>query len=82
MAGTPKIGDTVGDFRLPGGHLDGDTFHRRDDTLCEQRGKPFSSPLADEGAHGGEVLRAEGRAAGGVVVDQRGSALPQAEYPA
>ncbi|MFJ3921598.1 peroxiredoxin [Streptomyces sp. NPDC090022] len=40
MAPTPKIGDTVADFRLPGGHLDGETFHRRDYTLCEQRGKP------------------------------------------
>ncbi|WP_282697887.1 peroxiredoxin [Streptomyces sp. CC208A] len=41
MAPTPKIGDIVGDFRLPGGHLDGETFHRRDYTLCEQRGKPL-----------------------------------------
>ncbi|MFE3582614.1 peroxiredoxin [Streptomyces vinaceus] len=41
MAHTPKIGDTVGDFQLPGGHLDGETFHRRDYTLCEQRGKPL-----------------------------------------
>lgn len=41
MANTPKIGDTVGDFRLPGGHLDGDTFHRTDYTLCEQRGQPL-----------------------------------------
>ncbi len=41
MPGIPQIGGTVGDFRLPGGHLDGDTFHRRDYTLCEQRGKPL-----------------------------------------
>ncbi|MEU3401011.1 redoxin domain-containing protein [Streptomyces filamentosus] len=31
----------VGDFRLPGGHLDGETFHRRDYTLFEQRGRPL-----------------------------------------
>ncbi|MFD8637675.1 peroxiredoxin [Streptomyces sp. NPDC059533] len=41
MAHTPRIGDTAGDFRLPGGHLDGETFHRRDYTLCEQRGNPL-----------------------------------------
>ncbi|MEV6678579.1 peroxiredoxin [Streptomyces erythrochromogenes] len=41
MANTPKIGDTVGDFRLPGGRLDGATFQRADYTLCEQRGKPL-----------------------------------------
>ncbi|MFD7557374.1 MULTISPECIES: peroxiredoxin [unclassified Streptomyces] len=41
MANTPKIGDTVGDFRLSGGHLDGETFHRADYTLSEQRGKPL-----------------------------------------
>ncbi|MFF8414588.1 peroxiredoxin [Streptomyces omiyaensis] len=41
MAPTPKIGDIVGDFRLPGGHLHGETFHRRDYILCEQRGKPL-----------------------------------------
>ncbi|MFF7300733.1 redoxin domain-containing protein [Streptomyces sp. NPDC008265] len=41
MAHAPKIGDTVGDFQLPGGHLDGETFHRRDYTLREQRGKPL-----------------------------------------
>ncbi|MFB6900573.1 peroxiredoxin [Streptomyces hydrogenans] len=41
MASTPEIGDIVGDFCLPGGHLDGETFHRRDYTLCEQRGKPL-----------------------------------------
>ncbi|MFE5773320.1 peroxiredoxin [Streptomyces sp. NPDC056485] len=41
MAHTPKIGDTVVDFRLPGGHLDGETFHRREYTLGEQRGKPL-----------------------------------------
>lgn len=41
MANTPKIGDIVGDFRLPGGHLVGDAFHRGNYTLCEQRGKPL-----------------------------------------
>ncbi|MEU9852696.1 peroxiredoxin [Streptomyces sp. NPDC047974] len=41
MASIPEIGDIVGDFCLPGGHLDGETFHRRDYTLCEQRGKPL-----------------------------------------
>ncbi|MEU8776540.1 peroxiredoxin [Streptomyces sp. NPDC048606] len=41
MAHTPKIGDTVGDFRLPGGRLDGETFNRRDYALSEQRGKPL-----------------------------------------
>ncbi|MFF7442101.1 peroxiredoxin [Streptomyces sp. NPDC008122] len=41
MRHTPKIGDTVGDFRLPGGRLDGETFQRREYTLCEQRGKPL-----------------------------------------
>ncbi|MGW7455600.1 peroxiredoxin [Streptomyces sp. NPDC054787] len=41
MANTPKIGDIVGDFRLPGGHLDGDTFHRTDYALAEQRGQPL-----------------------------------------
>ncbi|KMO94563.1 peroxiredoxin [Streptomyces roseus] len=41
MPHTPKIGDTVGEFRLPGGRLDGETFHRREYTLCEQRGKPL-----------------------------------------
>ncbi|MFH8259274.1 peroxiredoxin [Streptomyces roseolus] len=41
MTSTPKIGDIVGDFRLPGGHLHDETFHRRDYTLCEQRGKPL-----------------------------------------
>lgn len=30
MSHTPKIGDTIGDFRLPGGHLDGETFQRRE----------------------------------------------------
>ncbi|MFG2666625.1 redoxin domain-containing protein [Streptomyces sp. NPDC048387] len=42
MAPAPKIGDTVADFRLSGGHLAGGTFHRRDYTLCEQRGKPLT----------------------------------------
>ncbi|MFJ6016472.1 peroxiredoxin [Streptomyces sp. NPDC092952] len=41
MSHTPKIGDTIGDFRLPGGHLDGETFQRREYTLREQRGKPL-----------------------------------------
>ncbi|MFI8341969.1 peroxiredoxin [Streptomyces sp. NPDC085639] len=41
MAHTPKIGDTVGDFRLPGGHLTGETFHRRDYALREHRGTPL-----------------------------------------
>ncbi|GHJ98180.1 peroxiredoxin [Streptomyces sp. NE5-10] len=41
MASIPEIGDIVGDFCLPGGQLDGETFHRRDYTLCEQRGKPL-----------------------------------------
>ncbi|MFE5620575.1 peroxiredoxin [Streptomyces virginiae] len=41
MAHTLKIGDTAGDFRLPGGRLDGETFHRREYTLSEQRGKPL-----------------------------------------
>ncbi|MFD6347468.1 peroxiredoxin [Streptomyces roseolus] len=41
MASAPEIGDIVGDFCLPGGHLDGETFHRRNHTLCEQRGRPL-----------------------------------------
>ncbi|KQX56240.1 MULTISPECIES: hypothetical protein [unclassified Streptomyces] len=41
MASTPEIGDVVGDFYPAGGHLDGGTVHRRDSTLCEQRGKPL-----------------------------------------
>ncbi|MFJ4880742.1 peroxiredoxin [Streptomyces sp. NPDC088745] len=41
MTSTPKIGEVVGDFRLPGGHLDDGTFHRRAYSLHEQRGKPL-----------------------------------------
>ncbi|AZM93559.1 MULTISPECIES: peroxiredoxin [Streptomyces] len=41
MPHTPKIGDTVADFRLPGGRLDGETFHRRDYALWEHRGTPL-----------------------------------------
>ncbi|MDX2294913.1 MULTISPECIES: peroxiredoxin [Streptomyces] len=41
MGSIPEIGDIVGDYCLPGGHLDGETFHRRDYPLCEQRGKPL-----------------------------------------
>ncbi|MGO4633100.1 redoxin domain-containing protein [Streptomyces sp. 2RAF24] len=41
MASAPAIGDIVGDFCLPGVRLDGETVHRRDHTLCEQRGKPL-----------------------------------------
>ncbi|WP_093872771.1 redoxin domain-containing protein [Streptomyces sp. TLI_105] len=41
MYSTPQSRDVIGDFRLPGGHLDGDAFHRRGHTACEQRGKPL-----------------------------------------
>ncbi|MGV9316696.1 peroxiredoxin [Streptomyces sp. NPDC003691] len=41
MAGTPKIGDIVGDFRLPGGRLNGEIFHRADYTLHGERGRPL-----------------------------------------
>ncbi|MEU5217311.1 redoxin domain-containing protein [Streptomyces sp. NPDC020807] len=41
MASVPEIADIVGDFCLRGGHRDGETFHRRDQTLGERRGKPL-----------------------------------------
>ncbi|MFE3560529.1 peroxiredoxin [Streptomyces sp. NPDC059193] len=41
MTKIPKIGDIVGDFRVPGGRLNGETFHRGDYILCEQRGRPM-----------------------------------------
>ncbi|GHB67836.1 hypothetical protein GCM10010347_42440 [Streptomyces cirratus] len=38
MADIPRIGDVVADFRLPGGRLVGETVHRGEYILCEQRG--------------------------------------------
>ncbi|MER7765095.1 peroxiredoxin [Streptomyces sp. NPDC097619] len=40
MPGIPKAGDLVEDFRLPGGKLDGDTFHRGEYALGDHRGAP------------------------------------------
>ncbi|MFJ8134220.1 redoxin domain-containing protein [Streptomyces hydrogenans] len=40
-ASNPETGDVVGDFSPAGGHPDGETFHRRDHILYEQRGKPL-----------------------------------------
>ncbi|WP_103503413.1 MULTISPECIES: peroxiredoxin [Streptomyces] len=39
MAASPRVGDTVEDFSLPGGVLRGDGFERGDYTLSQQRGK-------------------------------------------
>lgn len=41
MAASPDLGSQIGDFTLPGGVLDGDTFVRRDYRLDEQRGHPL-----------------------------------------
>ncbi|AKL68970.1 peroxiredoxin [Streptomyces sp. Mg1] len=41
MANTPKTGDVIADFRLPGGRLDGETFRRADYVLSAQRGRPL-----------------------------------------
>ncbi|MEV7416467.1 redoxin domain-containing protein [Streptomyces sp. NPDC089919] len=35
------MGEPLGDFYRPAGHLNGETFHRRDYTLCEQHGTPL-----------------------------------------
>ncbi|MFE5558368.1 peroxiredoxin [Streptomyces sp. NPDC056544] len=40
MPSTPKIGSVLGEFRLSGGRLTGETFRRGDYSLREQRGNP------------------------------------------
>ncbi|MDJ0463840.1 peroxiredoxin [Streptomyces sp. H27-C3] len=41
MAAVPDVNQHVPDFSLPGGVLVGDSFERRDYTLCERRGHPL-----------------------------------------
>ncbi|KIF74531.1 alkyl hydroperoxide reductase [Streptomyces sp. 150FB] len=41
MAASPDLGSQIGNFTLPGGVLDGDTFVRRDYRLDERRGHPL-----------------------------------------
>jgi peroxiredoxin Q/BCP len=41
VAASPALGSQIGNFTLPGGVLDGDTFVRRDYRLDEQLGRPL-----------------------------------------
>jgi peroxiredoxin Q/BCP len=41
VAASPDLGSQIGNFTLPGGVLDGDTFVRRDYRLDERRGHPL-----------------------------------------
>ncbi|TLQ47734.1 peroxiredoxin [Streptomyces marianii] len=41
MSTSPRTGEQITDFSLPGGVLVGDVFERREFTASEQRGKPL-----------------------------------------